>query len=347
VGGPADANERTCHVQKLTPVPSWVSSGVFNRDVLLLADPWQGRLYSYAEDGRLLDAVPPRLRQSLQDVRPQVISQERDRLYLEILQSRIVTLGADYSYKDKQTIEATQAKGGMKLAGMFLWQPVGSDLLTFSDVQMPNEDWWGAFVRFPANDPTAFSVLRWVPLRDSVRTFNRLGHPYIAAVGEDGYVLLMDNDPGIYRSRKGKKDLEPIGSLSGILGRSPILPLFGTRRDVAQVMTKVEQSRMPTGMYGWNGFLYVVMRQPAKGGTRWSIHKINPEGKGEVVGSAQIPTRANHLTVVPGPTNWAFIEKGPVEAWGRQRVGKVLFVPSARLEGEMPGSLCSQREISP
>jgi hypothetical protein len=112
-------------------------------------------------------------------------------------------------------------------------------------------------------------------------------------------------------------------------------------------METIERSKMPVGLYGWEGFLFVLTREPAQGGgTRWMIHKIDPR-KDAVVGSSQIPTRANHLTVVPGPKKWAFLEKGRVQDWGRQRNDRVLFVPASRLRGSLSPSLCNAGELSP
>jgi hypothetical protein len=323
-----------CHLNKLDPSPTWVGSGAFSEkgEVLLIANPGHGVILPYSrQDGRLLDALPPRLNKTLQAVRPQVIQQQGDQLYLEVAQNKLVTLGTSYAFMGKKSMVTEGTTGQM--AGSYLWQPVGSDFLSITDIQLPKEGaWWGAIVRFPANNPAAYSVLQWMPLTDPSRIFYRLGYPYLASLGDDGYLLKMDNVPGIYRSSKKEPGLRPLGALEGILGQSPTLPAFSTKRDAVQIMAKAERSKMPTGLYGWKDSLYVVMRQPERQGTRWTIYKIKPEGMGEVVGSAQIPTRANHLTVVPGDKSWAFIEKGPVEAWGRQQVGNVLFVPADRID---------------
>jgi hypothetical protein len=99
---------------------------------------------------------------------------------------------------------------------------------------------------------------------------------------------------------------------------------------------------MPTGLYGWEGFLYLLSRAPLQQGhgTRWTLTKIDPLSD-RIIWSTGLPTQAHHLTVVPGTKRWAFIEKGPVVALGQQEIKRALFVPADRIRAQSPGAnLC-------
>jgi hypothetical protein len=141
--------------------------------------------------------------------------------------------------------------------------------------------------------------------------------------------------------------VEKMSSFPEGLDQAPVLPSFTTRDDFAPVMRAVERSKMPTGLYGWGQFLYILTREPLKDGTtRWRLTRIDPRSD-RIEGEVVVPSRANHLTVVPGPRAWAFIEKGPVKGFGRQDIPKILFVPSSRLEGAtLPQTLCKAEELA-
>jgi len=325
------------------------TSGTFSTDgeTLLVADYASETIFPYSMEGRARSNLPPELRNVLGDLPPLVIARQSGQLYVEISQSRVLTLGSDYSLKAEETVRTANVKGkseDLTLQGMFLWQPAGSDFLAFSDVEAANERWSSAFVRFPARDPASFEVLHSIGLMAPSRVFYQLGLPYITSLGSDGYLILMENPVGIYRSRKGTKGLEPLNAFPRGFEQSSELSTLTAKSEIVGLMAKVEQSKMPVGLYGWRDFLYVLTREPEGQGTRWKIFKIDPR-RDEVVGSTLLPTRANHLTVIPGPKRWAFIEKGPLEAWDRQRIDHLFFVPSSRLQGKMPAILCRPGEL--
>lgn len=351
---PPLAADEGCSVHKLMPAPASVSSGVFTDggETLLLADPLGKSLLPFSMDGRLQNRIPPLLSRVLKDVPPQVVLQQGERLFVGVPRSRVLMLDKGYSVMTQEAVQVTEVRkkdDELTLQGMFLWRPVGSDFLAFSDVKAANDRWWSALVRFPARDPASFEVLHSVGLLAPSKVFYQLGFPLLASLGDDGYVLLMENPIGIYRSSKGGGGLKQLSAFPEEYDQSPVLPTLAVPDDIVPVMAKIEQSKMPTGLYGWKegrkGYLYLVVREPDASGTRWTIFKIDPDSD-EVVGSARLPTRAHHLTVVPGTKRWAFIEQGRVESWVRQRIDRVVFVPSDRLRGRMPSELCSSKELS-
>lgn len=81
--------------------------------------------------------------------------------------------------------------------------------------------------------------------------------------------------------------------------QSPQLPTYESK-DIVQVMAGVEWSKIPVGLYEWQGYLYMLTREPQGQGTSWRIFKIDPRRE-EIIGSTLLQTQANHLTVIPGP----------------------------------------------
>ncbi len=227
--------------------------------------------------------------------------------------------------------KGTQPKTkNLRVEGMFLWEPVGNDVISFSDLyDLKKNTWSSGFVRFPADNPQNFTILHPMLYEDPSRLFYRLANPYITSLGDTGYILRMDNRMGIDKTTKG--GLERIAAFPPELDLSPQLPNFDRFDDLEPVMRAIERSTMPTGLYGWENALYVLWRKADRHGTRWSLTKIDPENP-KVVGTVFIAgTSANHLSVVPGPTSWAFIEKGPVRKVGVQDIESVLLVSSARI----------------
>jgi hypothetical protein len=338
-----------CLPRKLLPSPAAVTSGVFSADgeTLLLSDPVSQTLFPFSSDGRAQGKLPPALAKALQDLPPQWIARQDNRLLLGLPRSRVVTLGDNYSLKAEETISTSEVKSkkqDLKLLGMYRWQPVGSDILAFSDIEESDQRYASAFVRFPARDPASFEVLHSIGMLAPMKAFYQLGFPYIASLGGEGYAVLMKNPIEIYRSRN-REEWRPLSANAVPDGfeQSPELPTYESQEDIIPVMASVEKSKMPVGLYGWKGFLYMLTREPEGQGTRWTIFKIDPRRE-EVVGSTLLPTRASQLVVIPGPKRWAIIEKS-IEGWRHERIGDLILVPASRLEGKMPANLCRPGEL--
>jgi hypothetical protein len=259
------------------------------------------------------------------------------------------------------------------VTSLWLWQPVEpGEIVAFSDLSVPpasgtlgtSRERVG-FVRFPVSDPENLRVLgedrdglpydpNSLPCPAScdpgtvLRAFNRLGgYDYIAALGKTAFILRMD-DLRIYRQVGDDNKLEPLAvnfaevTQPGV-ERPPSLPRLLTKQDYTDAMARLELSTMPTGLYAWGDSLFVTTRIYDGKGTHWTITKIDPNTK-KILGTASIPTAANHLTIAPGPERWAFIEKGPVEGWHQvQEIPSILFVRADKFERELKGDLCEDQ----
>jgi hypothetical protein len=81
-------------------------------------------------------------------------------------------------------------------------------------------------------------------------------------------------------------------------------------------------------------------RRPApdrSGSTLWTATKIDPRAD-TVVWTTTIPlAKARHVTVVPGPRQWAFLEKSSARGLFDQDTTGLFLVPSSAFQG-VPGS---------
>ncbi len=243
-------------------------------------------------------------------------------------------------------------KGGwVHVGGIFDWQMAGDFVVAYGDFYRGNKDeltnWSSGFMRFPVSSspgiPSEVQILSQRKLRAPERIFYRLGYPMIAAVGETAYAVTVDKGMGIYRFASAGQPAEPLKAFpKELAGRpAPLLPDLLSRADVPVVMQAIEKSLMPAGLFGWDGYLYLVFRVPEREGSRWMISRIDPKpGQERVVGTAVLMTRANDLTIVPGPDHWAVLVKAAVRDF-RNELEQVRLIPSERFRFEnLRGDLC-------
>jgi len=345
-GRPSEAAgpQQVCRRVALSKRPGWVSSGAWTADgELLLADARRKSILRFSQNGRSLGSIPDGIGNALANFFPQIIrSTDQGKLMIEVLNGGLITLNKRYIPEGKSDIHAkgTNLNASRRLEGMYLWEPLGKDLITYSDIQEPGENnWTSGFVRVPLDRPEGFSVLRLMDYDGPTHVFYQLGHPYITSLGSTAYVLSMKNPMTILRTVNlgtTKEGLETLPAFpSDKLNLSPQLPPIQSSEDLPQLMRTVESSTIPTGLYGFDNYLFLLWRRPEGARTHWFLTKIDPTpSREQVQGTISLgATFAHHLSVVPGPTNWAFIEKGPVQGWGVQRIDSILLVPSVRLRG--------------
>ncbi len=343
-----------CRFVRLSARAGWLNSGAWLDDgtELVVADARDRKVLSLDPGGRGFVPAPKKLFRGLEGFSPLRLASDSAGKYtfIELDRERFVILdsaGTVLESRKDLTNESTTMKSGrgetVSIDKIDLWAPVGIDILAYAAIKqsLPGHDatWRTDFVKIPSSNPSSFKILTSPSL--AVRVFYKLGHPLFTSVGDTAYLLLIGGPPKLFRSRKDSASLEPMGALDKLnINQAPILPSFIRPEDFPAVMLAVERSSMPVGLYSWSNFLYMLSRKPGLGGgTTWLLQKIDPETD-RIVSSFEIPTRANHLTVVPGPIEWAFIEKGPVRGFKDQDVNGIIFVPTRRIEKSSGNNLC-------
>ncbi|HEV7667772.1 MAG TPA: hypothetical protein VGS22_04560 [Thermoanaerobaculia bacterium] len=334
----SESKDSACRRVELEDAPDWIISGAFSPsgEALFLVDHHNQAILRYNDSGRAFG--PLSIGERLTSFRPSMLKSYGDGFVLEMAAGRYALF--DKNFAPLQTRDALREAGRVNptLLSFFLWDVAGEDLIAFSDFsEGPSNVERTGFVRLPIRSAEPISILNAYSPKDPIRNFNRLGHPYITSIGTTAYFLEMTSPPRLIRSRGRTREWAPLNVT--FPGGSPNLPEFWNRTDIPAVMEAVSKSSMPVGLYRSGKSLIVLSRQkdPGRSTTTWLLTRINPERE-QVLWTKRIDLSAEHVVAVPGPINWAFVEKGSVEAMGVQKSRSILFVPTSRIDNEAGGS---------
>jgi len=335
-----------CSRVEFSQAPVWTTSGAWSNGRLILVDSGARAVRQYLPSGRMVSDLSPKLSEDFGRYSPSRIEPlSGDRFLLEMANDRMVTFNKAFQVETKadviRKVPAAKGASGARIRSLNVWavatSPNGGEdeILGFGDISRGDQWQFGVF-RFPISHPENFDILEAStvpPPSVPSRIFYRLGMHYLTAIGDTGYVLQMESRLGLFRNPKGSKGLEFVRDM----GVGPILPNFVAREDLPSVMRAVEQSSMPVGIWGWEKYLFVLSREPRETGTRWTLTRLDLQQRPaqQVTGSVVLPTQAHHLTVVPGPDSWAFVEKGPVRSFGAQDIDSLVLVPAQALRGSL------------
>lgn len=345
---PGAATGRSCVEVPLTVRPGWTISGTWadGGTVLLVVDAFNNKILRYASNGDPLPAFPEPFDSAFDNFTPSVIKSEGSELIIELSNARLIRLGRNLTPVFRRDLIGESQRVDARLEKVYQWEIAGGDLLLFGDVRRPQatpeEQWKSGFFRAPLNDPKSFQSLHEISPYDPARLFYRLGTPLIASQAGTVYMLLMEEKPRIVRSRKGSTGLETLRTFPAELAQRPVLPPWKQLDDYAPLMLAIERSTMPVALLGWEGSLFVLGRRPAANdtGTEWLLSKIDPRTD-TLVWTTTVPLpSARHVTVVPGPKQWAFIQKGVAKGLFNQEVKSLYLVPASRLRGKPGPDLC-------
>jgi hypothetical protein len=305
------ATHRPCHEVALSTRPGWTVSGSWSDDgsILRIVDLFRQEVLQYSDEGEYLG----------------VLAEAKESTFDLVLPVR---------------------RRPENLEGAFYGHEVGRDFIVFGDVlrrgSPPREETWrSGFFRVQADTSDKLQSFYEISPDNPMRLFYRLGLPLIASLGETGYIVLMEEQARLVQIRPGSAGLEPLRAFPPGLEHRPRLPAWKELRDYAGLMRAAENVSMPVALFGWEDYLYVVGRHFQEGRTRWSLTKIDPRAD-TVLWTAGIPlsSATHHVTVVPGPTHWAWIEIGVARGLFDQDVERILFLPSEWLRDFPHGELC-------
>lgn len=348
---------QVCPRVDLASRPSSVTSGAWASTSdgleLLLVDSLNKQVFRYDESGRERQ-LPEGLNALLPSMRPSfILPREGGGLVVQVEDDTLLGLDRRFIPTSRKALRRPNS-ANETIEGMFLWQPVGDDIISFSDIHNPRRSngWSPALIRFtPERPETGFRKLIEYRSSDQLRIVYRLGYHYLAASGDIGYALLGEsNGTRLVASLKqglpggGKEDslVEVRLDKPEALGHIPPLPPFKTADDVAPLMRAVEASEMPVGLYAWGeDTLYLLKRSPlSKGRTQWSLLQIKVDWHGGVRGGVVmakigdeivLPLKASNVTVIPGPEKWAFIERGPIRSYFDETTNAIKFIPTSAI----------------
>ena len=155
--------------------------------------------------------------------------------------------------------------------------------------------------------------------------------PTLAQARGEVFALVFEGGPHIERVYPRK------GVLRAFPERFAEVPdLARNERNPQPVFYRnVEAASMAAGLYGQGKHLFLLTRRHAgRGSTSWAIHRIDPMTD-TLETTVPLPTQAPHLVVVPGSSEWAFVEQGSWIGMDGKSTRRILFIPAQ--EFERPG----------
>ncbi|HEX2253972.1 MAG TPA: hypothetical protein VHQ65_11950 [Thermoanaerobaculia bacterium] len=330
-GAPAAA-EDGCRRVVLDPPPDQRISGAWWSGAdLLLKETARGPLLRYSLDGRRQGTVEDEGLASLVD-----LSASPDGSIAINGATRITA--RDATGRVFATYElASLPADGVRVLNAVEMVTVGEEVVTLSYAELPDGRRTEALVRARAVPYRPLRV-HWTFDADwRGEIFYRLGGRHLAVAGGEVYFLRQSEPPAIVRLAEGAPQaleafpagFERLPRLPPARGREAVVPLFGA----------LAAAPGAVALAGHGDHLFLLTRRPVEGGTRWTLHRIDPAAD-RLTASWDLPVRSSHLTMVPGAEWWAFLERGPVTAAAAQELAGVLLVPARQLAGTGKETLC-------
>ncbi len=318
------------------PQPRWISSASFVKalESIAIIDPVQNQIFLTTARGRSGAA-----KLGIQG-KPATISRTSTGFVLSTVDQRLYLL--DKLLRPIGSNDLVKASIGSRGTLVSTYQSVvsGSEFFSFGAVKTAANKFRFGFFRVPAETPSNFEFLLDF---DDVEYY-LLGHQYLASLNGHEYAVLMSGKASIieFLPDGSQRNLEVIPDSYRQVNKLET----DTSRPHAEedLFREIEKMSIPVGLYGQDGFLYLLTRErnpKPRSGTLWQLFPIDPEHL-EVSRPLQIPTTANHLTVVNSEDNWYFIEKGPVQEDGSQDIGKMLIIPNASIRTHAIPAACKK-----
>ncbi|MDX1998922.1 MAG: hypothetical protein SF066_14490, partial [Thermoanaerobaculia bacterium] len=227
--------------------------------------------------------------------------------------------------------------GDQTIGSVFSWAATQKHFFGFGNLRS-KEDWTTAFYRIELSGQARASVITELQRFAPERVWFRLGFPFVTMLGERGCALRITEGPAVscFDLEASPIREQRLRSFPEELANAPDLKDYETPEEFTALLGQVESSTMPAGLYGWEGDLFLLWRRQLSGKQEWLISRIDPNDD-RIYPPILLPTRATHLMVIPGPVNWAIVEKGRVEQFGVQAVESIKLVSSSYIRDRGAG----------
>lgn len=330
----------------LAPKPGWSVSGVWSTsgDSLLLVDARDSRVLEYSKSGELLRRLTVPFEGTTVFSRPSWIRPWPGGYIVEQEDAGFVTVNPKFEARQGfDLIEATRGTE-LKSVAVYQWAPLGSkELVALGDVELGSGEWKTGLLRVRLGHPPRVEMVHELPGQPEDLDMYLVGLQYLTSLDGRGYFVEMSESPPVLvevTPEDGSTAVRTIPLFSrASRGEQPVFrPYLSELEAVNEVpgaFAELERSFMVSGVYGWEGRLYLLIRRPRRGveGSTWSLTRIDLES-GVTRGRIDLPTTAAHVTLIPGPESWAVLEKGRVKGFGQQDIATLLLIPSSRFRGE-------------
>jgi len=260
---------------------------------------------------------------------------------LELINGNFASLDRQLRASAENAPPDWKSASGEHVGSLYQWTLAGDELIGVGTLTGPNPSlgFRLGLLRAPATLDGRVELLKKLNNEDF---YLLSGYSYLASDRDEGYFLLMDKRPAIYRISAETGEIE---KLRAFPDEYRIRPTFRTRmtgpKSAPAHYAELETFTMPAGLFAQDGLLYLLTRRPdGNSRTAWWLYQIDP-GKDVILGRVQLPTAADHLTVVPGESSWCLIERGPVGPMQQQRISSMVLIPTSAVRSLSISGACS------
>lgn len=330
-----------CYRVALQERPKWISDAAWipKTSQLLIVDPFSSKVFSFTPMGTRGSsswADRPGGVNTL-ELPPLKISNNGDTsILVEKSDGTIAQLDDDLRVvRNEVRLEGKRA-GEYRVGSMYQWVATGDSLFAYGALLRNKDDnLTFGFFRVPLDGYSSAQVTLLKEF-DSKSFYLLTGYQYLTAVGNDVYFVLMDKQPTIFKVNNVTQTIEKFPAFPKTFKSPYRLPEFQTQmtgpKSAPAHFAELEKFTMPAGLFSQNGMLFLLTRNPStQGGTDWWLYKINPE-EHRILGRVLLPTKTNHVTLVPSEQAWFVLERGavrPGQKVQQQSIDTMLVLPSA------------------
>jgi hypothetical protein len=316
-----------CSVRALDKPPSWISTVALNSQDILISDPMSGKLHFYNTSAHVTRVVPVSGSSAVTKISGGFLIQG---------QGQGVVLGSGGQLSSSANFSRSKADD-VGLGSLYSnWVTRGETFLGYGSVSKSYNladsslarGFSLGFIKGHVSADRGFSDIELVETTDE-NSLYLFGLPYFASNDVGLYfVRMVGKRASIQYVREGAKP-EEVSAFPEAFREVPQIktPSRGVTTTAAR-FAEIEKQKMVAGLFGQGNLLYVLTRQPARTGegTDWWLFQIDPR-ESKPLGVVRLPTKASHLSVVPGSAAWYLIERGSVRGWGDQDNKTVVEIP--------------------
>lgn len=341
--------EADCYRVRLKgSLPHWISSAtwVARSSEIGIVDPLQNSLLFVSSAGEVRPFNRGAdLKQSMKDFLPATFESTRQGYVLKMVDPRMYFLDQNLNLVRQGDLSKQSAGAQGKVASLYDWIVAGDYMVAYGSVSLASSERHRfGFFRAPLQNLSSFDFLREYPIGD----YYLLGHKYLAGLGDDAYFVLMDKQASIFQiPADGKGHLRELSVFPAKYRTIPPLATQSTGPSSDEALYReIEGLTIPVGLYGQDGFLYLLTREPAQNsGTNWYLHKIKIDPKGDqLVGKVKLPTSSHHVTVVPSEGRWFIFERGIVDSIGSQEIPSIVSIATTAVRSLTLPEACPDRQ---
>ena len=275
-------------------------SGAFTSDGsrLVLVDSASRTTLIYDQEGRYQGSMPDLIDIGSVTGAFRAVQGSDGVLYAQYGEGTLAAL--DNGFRPIDTFDISHPlEGGRKInLALKSWTPSPhSSILGCADLEIGNS-WEGAIVALNLQD-LRVRVIQSVPYGLARWSYCALALPLFAYIGDQPYQLDWWRGGGILKIAQPSHKGIPLENFPAKLRQMPELPSISSAPDYVRAYSIIERSSMVTGLFSWEGSLFVLRKESETGQNKWSILELDA-ADGTILHEWRIHSTAAHMSVVPG-----------------------------------------------